>query len=304
MIRHTIKWLLLVTLVGAGPLAHAKVFVFACEPIYKALAEQLGGDEVEAFSATTGLQDPHHIQARPSLIAKIRRADMVACHGAELEIGWLPLLLRRASNPKLNPGRPGYFIGTEHIRILGKPKQVDRSQGDVHASGNPHLQTSPANIARVARAMSAALVQIDPAHADLYQSRLEQFSAKWKVALKRWKKMTRPLRHLPIVVHHESWIYLEDYLKLEKLGTLEDKPGVPPTSGHLSELLEAMKRRPAKVIIYAAYQDDRAARWLSKRTGIPAVKVPFTIGGTPEAKDLFSLYDDTFKRLLDAVAAQ
>jgi len=300
-IKSIIKGLVILILASATSQANAAVSVFACEPIYKALAEELGGDKVDAFSATSGLQDPHRLQARPSLIVKIRRADMLACHGADLEIGWLPLLLRRASNQKLQPGQPGHFIGTEYIRVLGKPKRVDRAQGDVHAAGNPHLQTNPANLIRIAKAMTKALVAIDAGHAEFYQQRLKKFLVKWKAALQRWKKQTVRLQHLPIVVHHDSWIYLQDFLKLEKIATLEDKPSVPPTSGHLEKLLATMKKSPAKVIIYAAYQDDRAAKWLSKRTGIPVAKMPFTIGGTDEAKDLFSLYDDTFERLLKAV---
>ena len=279
----------------------ASINLFTCEPEWKALADEIGGDQVSSSSATTGLQDPHHIQARPSLIARVRKADMFICTGADLEIGWLPLLLRRAGNSQLQKGQLGYFMATRYVRILGKPKMIDRSQGDVHAAGNPHIQTNPKNILPVAKALATRFMQIDPQQASYYQSRLDDFSKRWKVALKRWKKMTRPLKHLPIVVHHASWIYLEDYLKMEQLATLEDKPGIPPTSGHLVSILDRMKANPAKVIIHAAYQSEKPAQWLSEKTQIPAVKLPFTVGGTDEAKDLFSLYDDTFQRLLKAV---
>lgn len=279
----------------------ANINIFACEPEWASLAHEIGGDKVQAWSATTGLQDPHHIQARPSLISKVRKADMVACTGADLEIGWLPLLLRRAGNPRIQKGKAGYFMATQYVRILGKPKLIDRSQGDVHAAGNPHIQTSPKNILPVARAMKERFSEIDPENSAYFDQQLNNFTERWKKALKKWKKMTRPLRHTKIVVHHESWIYLRDYLKLDQLGTLEDKPGIPPTSGHLSELLKLMKINPAKVIIHAAYQSPRPAAWLSGKTGIPAVTLPFTIGGTEGATDLFSLYDDTFNRLLKAV---
>jgi len=281
--------------------AMAAINLFTCEPEWKALADEIGGDQVTSSSATTGLQDPHHIQARPSLIARVRKADMFICTGADLEIGWLPLLLRRAGNSQLQKGQKGYFMATRHVRILGKPKMIDRSQGDVHAAGNPHIQTNPKNILPVAKALAKRFMEIDPQQASYYQSRLDDFSKRWKAALKRWKTMTRPLKHLPIVVHHESWIYLEDYLKMEQLATLEDKPGIPPTSGHLVSILDSMKLRPAKVIIHAAYQSEKPAHWLSEKTQIPAVKLPFTVGGTEQASDLFSLYDDTFKRLLEAV---
>ncbi|WKE65855.1 zinc ABC transporter substrate-binding protein [Gallaecimonas kandeliae] len=294
------KYLALPLLMAAAG-AQAKVQIFACEPEWAAVAVEVGGDKVEAFAATTGLQDPHHIQARPSLIAKVRDADMVACTGADLEVGWLPLLLQRASNPDLQKGKPGYFMAANYVRLLGIPKQIDRSQGDVHAAGNPHIQTSPANMLPVARAMAEHLGQLDPANTGYYQQRLGDFEGRWKEAMKKWKAETRPLRHAMVVVHHESWLYLEDWLKLNQVATLEDKPGIPPTSGHLAQILTQMKEQPAKVIIHAAYQSEKPAQWLADKTGIPTVTLPFTIGGTPEAKDLFSLYDDTFKRLLAAV---
>ncbi len=281
--------------------AHAQINVFTCEPEWQSLSQEIGGDKVDTFSATTGLQDPHHIQARPSLISRVRKADIVVCTGADLEIGWLPLLTRRAGNPRIQKGQPGYFMAANYVRILGIPKMVDRSQGDVHAAGNPHIQTSPKNMLPVAVALTDRFSEIDAANAGYYQQRLANFTSRWKTALKKWKKLTRPLKHISIVVHHESWVYLEDFLKLKQLGTLEDKPGIPPTSGHLVSLLDLMKINPAKVIIYGAYQSEKPAQWLSEKTGIPAVKLPFTVGGTEEAKDLFSLFDDTFNRLLKAV---
>lgn len=281
--------------------ALAKVNIFACEPEWQSLSQELGGELVNSFSATTGLQDPHHIQARPGLIVKIRNADMIACTGADLEIGWLPLLIRRAGNLKIQKGQPGYFMASNHVRLLGIPKIVDRSQGDVHAAGNPHIQTSPKNILPVARALTERLIQIDPANKAQYQHKLTDFSQRWKAALARWKKLTRPLKHQIVFVHHDNWVYLEDYLKLEQTATLEDKPGIPPTSGHLSELLKQTKQQMPAMIIRAAYQSGKPAQWLSSRTGIPAVTLPFTVGGTAQSTDLFSLYDDTFARLLKVI---
>lgn len=280
--------------------AHAQLQVFACEPEWAALAEELGGEQVAVYSATTGLQDPHHIQARPSLIAKIRDADVLACTGAELEAGWLPLLLKRASNADIQPGNPGYFMATDYVKLLGMAKQIDRSQGDVHAAGNPHIQTNPANILRVARAMSDRFIALDNAQSNYYQQRFEDFSGRWKVALKKWKNMLRPLKHSNIVVHHNSWLYLQDWLDLNNLATLEDKPGIPPTSSHLASILALMKSTPAKVILRAAYQNDKAAAWLANKTGIPVVALPFTVGGNEQADDLFSLYDNSFELLLEA----
>ncbi|WP_438865627.1 metal ABC transporter substrate-binding protein [Neptunicella sp.] len=296
-----LKMLVLTLLLGSAFSAQAKVHILACEPEWASLANELGGDLVETYSATTGLQDPHHVQARPSLIAKVRDADMVACTGADLEVGWLPLLLQRASNANIQQGKPGYFMATQYVRLLGIPKQIDRSQGDVHAAGNPHIQTNPANIPFVAKAMSERLIQLDAVNSSVYQANLENFLTRWKTAMKKWKKQTRQLKHAAVVVHHDSWIYLEDWLKLNQVATLEDKPGIPPTSGHLASILQQMKTAPAKVIIRAAYQSDKASNWLADKTGIKAVALPFTVGGTEQAKDLFGLYDDTFNRLTQAI---
>jgi zinc/manganese transport system substrate-binding protein len=294
------KHMIVAVLMSASWQASAALQIFACEPEWASLAEELGGDKVAAYSATTGLQDPHHIQARPSLIAKIRNADMLACTGAELEVGWLPLLLQRASNNNIQPGKPGHFMATEHVRLLGIAKQIDRSQGDVHAAGNPHIQTNPANIGRVAKAMSETLQQLDSANAAYYQQRFADFDGRWQVAVKRWKTMLRPLKNSNIAVHHNSWLYLQDWLDLHNVATLEDKPGIPPTSGHLANILELMKTQPARMIIRAAYQSDKAALWLSEKTAIAIVVLPFTVGGNEQATDLFSLYDNTFEMMLTA----
>lgn len=281
--------------------AQAMLSIFTCEAEWASLVEELGGERVKTFSATNGQQDPHYIQAKPSLIAKVRDADMIACTGADLEAGWLPLLLRRASNPNIQSGKPGFFMATQYVRMLGIPKRLDRSQGDLHAAGNPHIQTSPANILPVATEMTERLMKLDSANSDYYHQKFIRFETRWKAALTHWKTIAKPLRDTPIVVHHESWIYLEDWLKLDKRATLEDKPGLPPTSGHLADILNLMKTSPAKVIIHSAYQSEKPARWLSEKTGIPVVTLPSTVGGTDKATDLFTLYDNILELLLQAV---
>ncbi len=156
--------------------AWAEVRILACEPEWQALAEVLGGAQVRAESATTALQDPHYIEARPSLIAKARRADMVFCTGAELEVGWLPLLLRLSGNRRIQMGQPGYFMAAEQVERVEVPTQLDRSQGDVHASGNPHVHLDPHRLLLIAQAFSTRLVQVDPAQTAYYQARLADFS--------------------------------------------------------------------------------------------------------------------------------
>ena len=303
MIKHT-KFLVLMAvpmLLLAIP-AQAALRVFACEPEWGALTQELGGTLVDVTVATNALQDPHQIQAKPSLIARARSADLVVCTGAELEIGWLPVLLQQSGNAKVQPGQPGNFAAADYVRKLDIPTQLDRAQGDVHAAGNPHIQTDPRNIALVAKALGARLQQVDAVHASEYAQRLADFSQRWQQAITKWSTQAAPLRGVSVVSQHKAFVYLYDWLGMKEVAVLEPKPGVEPTASHLQEVLTLLKTTPALMTLYSAYQDPRASEWLSKNAGVPAVKVPFTVGGTDGAKDLFGLYEDTVTRLLAAGA--
>ena len=280
--------------------AHAALRVFACEPEWGALAQELGGSLVEVSVATGALQDPHQIQAKPSLIARTRNADLVVCTGAELEIGWLPLLLQQSGNARVQPGQPGNFAAADFVRKLDIPAQLDRSQGDVHAGGNPHIQTDPRNIAQVAMALGARLQQVDAANAGQYAQRQADFMRRWQQAMNRWNAQAASLRGMPVVSQHKAFVYLYDWLGIKEVAVLEPKPGVEPSASHLQALLASLKVTPARMVLHAAYQDPRPSEWLSKNASIPAVKLAFTVGGTQEAKDLFSLFDDTVARMLAA----
>ena len=280
--------------------ASAALRVFACEPEWAALAQELGGNLVDATSATTALQDPHQIQAKPSLIARVRNADLAVCTGAELEIGWLPQLLQQSGNAKVQPGQPGNFAAADHVRKLEVPGSVDRSQGDVHAAGNPHIQTDPRNIAAVAAALGARLQQLDPANAAQYAKRQADFAQRWQQAMGRWSAQAAPLKGVAVVSQHKGFAYMYDWLGLKEVAVLEPKPGVEPTVSTLQGVQAALKAQPAKMVVHAAYQDPRSSEWLSKNAGIPVVNIPFTVGGSAGAKDLFGLFDDTVARLTTA----
>ena len=282
-------------------LSFAKFNVFTCEPEWAALASEIGGDKIKAFSATHGKQDPHFIQARPSLIAKIRKADLLVCTGAELEVGWLPLLLRKSSNSNIQPGQSGNFLATNYVKLLDKPTRIDRSQGDVHAAGNPHIQSDPRRMAEVAKQLSLRMQQLDAENAEFYQQNTAAFLDKWNKAITRWQKQAQVLKGRKIIAHHKSWIYLTNWLDMKIIAYLEPKPGVPPTADHLSKLVNTTKSNKPDMIIYAAYQNPKSAKWLQKRSGVPAVELPFTIGGTKKATDLFAFMDDTINRLVGAV---
>ena len=286
-----------------GTPAQAALRVLACEPEWGALVQELGGPLVDVSVATTAMQDPHRIQARPSLIARARNADLLVCTGAELEVGWLPVLLQQSGNAKIQPGQPGNFAAADVVRKLDVPAQVDRSQGDVHAAGNPHIQTDPRNIAQVATALTARLQQLDAGNAGAYADRAEDFAQRWQQAMVRWAAKATPLQGLPVVSQHKAFSYLYDWLGMREVAVLEPKPGVEPSVSHLQQVLASLKAQPARMVLYAAYQDARPSEWLHKNAGMAAVRLPFTVGGSDGAKDLFGLFDDTVDRLLAAAGA-
>ena len=279
---------------------HAKFEVFACEPEWAALASEIGGDKVKVSSATNALQDPHYIQARPSLISKVRRADLIVCSGAQLEIGWLPMLLRKGNNPDVLPGSPGFLEASKYVKRLDITLDSDRSQGDVHPQGNPHIQTNPHNILLVADAMTDRMVLLDANNAETYQQNLADFRQRWADAIETWEQRAANLQGKRVIAHHKSWVYLEAWLGLIEVATLEAVSGIPPTANHLGSLLERFENKGADFIIHAPFQSEKASDWLSERTGIPAVLLPLTVGGTDQASDLFKWFDDIINRLLTA----
>jgi len=283
----------------ASPLAQAKTNIFACEPEWKALAEAIGGDKVKVTSATTAFQDPHHIEARPSLIAKTRRADLLICTGSELEIGWLPLLLRQSGNKDVQVGQPGYFLASEQVERIEIPEKMDRSMGDIHAGGNPHVHLDPKRLLSIAEAFTQRLQLIDAENAGFYEAQFERFETKWLDALQGWESQIAALKGKKVVVYHKNWSYLLAWLDMEAVADLEPKPGIPPTSSHLVSLLQLVKAEQPEAILVAAYQDDKGARWLAKKSGIPVLNLPFTVGGDKESTDLLGLYQNTLTQLLD-----
>jgi len=281
----------------------ADIKVLACEPEWAALAQEIGGDKVKVTSATNAFQDPHYIQARPSLISSVRNADLLICSGAQLEIGWLPMLLKKANNPKVLPGKDGFLEASSYVRRLDVPDSIDRGQGDMHPQGNPHIQMNPNNITRVAAEVSRRMTLIDEDNAAYYQQRTDDFLSRWEAAIAAWDLRAAPLAGKRVVTHHKSWIYLEDWLELTEVATLEPVPGIPPTTTHLSALLNLLGTdgAGADAIIRAPYQSDKPSLWLEERTGIPAVMLPLTVGGSEGATDLFGLFDDILDRLLNTI---
>jgi len=280
--------------------AFATLNVFACEPEWKSLIEAIGGDLVKAYSATNAFQDSHHIEARPSLIAKTRQADLMVCTGAGLEIGWLPLLQRQSGNAAIQTTKPGFFSATSQVELLEVPKEVDRAQGDIHASGNPHVHWDPYRMITIAEAITKRLQMLDPKHFDDYQKKLETFIVDWKTHIRHWETEAMGLRGKKAIVYHRSWSYLLNWLNVEVVGNLEPKPGVPPTSSHLTTLVNKARSDKPDYILIANFQDERGAQWLREKINVPILNLPFTVGGSKQAKDLVSLYSEVITALVEA----
>ena len=299
MRRKVMRTALAAALAAAfSPLAaDAQVRILACEPEWAALAEEIGGDDVIVHSATHGGQDAHYIRARPSLIAKARRADILFCSGADFEVGWLPVLLERGAGRRIQPGQPGHIMAADHVEVLERAEVLDRSMGDIHPGGNPHVHLDPRNIAILAEVLTGRLERIDPERAETYRKRLAAFQSHWSAAMADWRARAAGLHGMKVVVHHKAWVYLLRWTGLERAAALERVPGIPPTASHLTEVLDLARSRGAKAILRAPFDPEDASEWLSQRIGIPVVELPFTVGGRPEATDLLSLFDSTLTLL-------
>ncbi len=295
--------ILFVIMAGMGMLiaspfsAFAKVNVFACEPEWASLAKEVGGDLVDVVSATNARQDVHYLRAKPSLLAAIRKADLVFCTGASLEIGWLPILLKKAGGPQVQLETAGSIMASDYVEKLDVMQKADRSMGHVHPEGNPHVQLNPANIETLADVLANRLFTIDQTNAAVYGRNLKNFKKKWKAAMQKWDAEKAPLKGKKVVVYHSNWAYMLKWLGMEAVASLEPKPGLPPTASHLETVLRAVQGQNISAILVAPFENKDAAQWLSEKSGLPIVLLPFTVGGSDNADDLVSLFDETLKRL-------
>jgi len=272
------------------PAGASALEVFVCEPEWASLVSELAGDDANLTVATTAFQDPHRLQAKPSLIAAIRKADLVVCTGADLEIGWLPLLLRRGGNPEI-------FMASNFVRKLEVPQVISRSQGDIHPQGNPHVHLDPRNIRRVAAALAEQLAKMDTNNAAIYNARLADFQDRWSDALAVWDQRAMSLGGLEIAAHHRSFSYLANWLGLDIVATIESKPGIPPSGAQLASLLESLTAKPPAVIVRTPYENEKPSLWLSERLSVAAIQLPYTISGNASVTDLFTLFDETLRIL-------
>jgi zinc/manganese transport system substrate-binding protein len=274
-------------LVLAAP-AQARVRVVATLPWIGSLAAELGGDLVEVATLVKPMQDPHSLEAKPSMILAARKADIIMFNGLDLEIGYLPLILESAKNPKILPGQPGNLDCSRFVTVIER-QMADRSQGDVHPLGNPHYHFSPANVLRVAEGMSLALAALDASHADGYRAGYARFADRLQAARERWNAAAPRGRR--IVAYHRMFEYLAADFGLLIVGYVEPKPGIPPAAAHLDRLVADMRREPPAGILATAYQGRKEAEALSARTGVKAIVMPHDVGALPGTDDWFGFMD-------------
>ena len=279
---------LFMILVLASP-AVAKLNVVATLPWIGSLAEELGRDRVRVTVLVKPTQDPHSLEAKPSMILAARNADILMYNGLDLEIGYLPRIIESSTNPAIQPGRPGNLDCSQFITPLGKHETADRSMGDVHPLGDPHYHLSAANILLVARGVAQALSGIDPSQASAYRSSLAAFESRLKEKRKEWAKVNLTAKRF--VAYHKLFEYLAREYGFRIVGYVEPKPGIPPSAGHIEELVESMKKPKPDGIITASYYGQREVNALTQKTGVKSIVVPHDVGSAKGVADWFSLMD-------------
>jgi zinc/manganese transport system substrate-binding protein len=301
------RTLLLMTLMGlflgaTAGFGKGKLQVVATLPELGDLARQVGGDSVEVFTIAKGTQDPHYLEAKPSFSVKLNRADLLIYSGLELEIGWLPLLIQGARNPKVIAGGPGELNASKALdRILEVPSgNVDRSQGDIHPLGNPHYLLDPRNGLKVANLIAAKLIELDPDNAAVYEQNRAAYEKKLSAKIAEWEKAAAPLKGLEVVGFHKMWEYLADWLGLKMEDYIENKPGIPASPQHKMELIKMMQQKKIPLILVATYNPPHDAEEVARQTGAKVATIPAAVEGEPGADSYLDLFDHIIKELLAA----
>jgi zinc/manganese transport system substrate-binding protein len=298
--------LLLTALLAAlvSPVAAAPLTVVTTTPDLAAIAKEVGGNRVDVASLATGVQDPHFIDPRPSFLVKLNRADLLIEGGLDLEVGWLPVLLDSARNPRLRVGEPGRLDASQGIAILGVPSgPVDRSQGDVHGKGNPHFLMDPMNGAIAAGTIAQRLCGLDPDGCASFNANAQAFRGRIEAALAKWTKALAPYQGAKVIVYHDSWPYFTNRFGLTTVGYVEPKPGVPPPPSHVSALADLIKRDQVPVILMEPYHERSIPDLLARQTGVKVLVLAPMVGGTPGTDSYVALFDTDIAHLADALGA-
>ncbi|MDT7911763.1 MAG: zinc ABC transporter substrate-binding protein [Thermocrinis sp.] len=273
----------------------AQLKVVATYPWIGELVKEVGKDRVSLYVIAKGTEDPHFVVPKPSHIAKMRDADLLIMQGASLEVGFLPPLLQQSNNPKIQPGRQGYLELSQFVELIEKPVNISRAMGDVHPEGNPHYQLDPHNIPPLARAIAERLCQLDSPNCAYYRGNLEDFLRRWNARLTEWDEGFSKLRGVKVIEYHKNYDYLLQRYGMVLVGTLEPLPGIPPTAKHIESLIS--QAQGVKFILQDVYHEKRTAQFVAQRLNAKVVILPHDVGAVPEAKDLFSLFDEILRRL-------
>ena len=289
---------LLIT-VGA---AEAALNVVTTTSDLASIVSEVGGDKIAVESLARGYQDPHFVEAKPSFVLKLNKADLLVVVGRDLEIGWLPALINQARNARIQPGADGYFDASLTAKILDLPTgQLTRAMGDVHPLGNPHYWLDPENGRLIAKAVQAKLSQKDPANAAYYAQRAADFDRRLSEAQQRWKSMMAPYKGIKVVTYHRSWANFADAFGIDVIGYVEPKPGIPPTPQHTLDVIQAMRAQGIKLIIVEPYFDSKTPNSIASQTGGNVLVLPPSVGGVPAASDYLKLFETNISLLVGAI---
>lgn len=294
----------LVALPGPGTSSSGKLTVVATTPDLAALARAIGGDAVQVKALAKPTEDPHYVDAKPSHIVTLNRADVLIEGGAELEIGWLPPLLESARNDRIAAGSPGRIVASQGIKMLEVPTTFDRSRGDVHPYGNPHFLLDPVNVKLIVAQIADHFGQVDPKDADLFKANLKIFDAALDVKLAEWQKQLAPYRGAKIVTYHKDFVYLAERFNLEVVETLEPKPGIAPSPAHLAKVIATMKATNARVILVQPYQNRKTAETVARQTNAVVLDIGQQPGATKNTDTYFELMDNIVGALATALRGQ
>src|SRR5258707_6047047 len=287
----------LVAIGAIGSVASAQVRIVATTPDLASVAKEIGGDRVSVVALAKPTEDPHYVDAKPSHIVTLNRADALIEGGAELELGWLPPLLENSRNSRISAGAPGRIVASEGVKMLEVPTSFDRSKGDVHSLGNPHFMIDPVTVRIIARNIAAHFAQIDPKNAATYNGNLARFNTKLDAKYADWQKQLAPYRGARIVTYHKDFIYFADRFGLNIVDELEPKPGIAPSPAHLAQVIGKMKAGNAKVILVQPFQNRKTAETVARQTGATVLDISQQPGAVPNTTTYFDLMDNIVKTL-------
>ena len=291
-------------LVGWSRPASAALNVVTATQDLASIAQEIGGDKIKVTALAKGYQDPHFVEAKPSFVLTLNKADLLIVIGRDLEIGWLPPLITQSRNAKIQPGAAGYLDPSTSAKILELPTgTVTRAMGDVHPLGNPHYWLDPENGRRIARTIKDKLSEMDGVNAAFYAQREADFERRLTEAQQRWKAQLAPYKGVKVVTYHRSWANFADAFGLDVIGYIEPKPGIPPTPQHTLDVINAMKAQNVKIVMVEPYFDLKTPNSIASNTGGKVLVMPPSVGGVPQATDYFKLFDTDVALLTDAIKA-